>query len=78
MIMASRKERPLLLVLFHTMGRIGEVLRLRWEDVNFQEKSIRLWTRMRRGGNLEGEWLEINGDLEKILWDLWQKRTQDE
>ena len=45
--------RPLLLVLFHTMGRFDEVLRLKWEDVNFQEKAVRLWTRKRPGGNWE-------------------------
>jgi integrase len=53
---AHERLRPLLLVLFHTMGRFDEVLRLKWEDVNFQEKAVRLWTRKRRGviGSLIG------------------------
>jgi integrase len=68
----------LLLELFHTMARIDEVLRLNWEDVNFTEKTVRLWTRKRRGGNWEFDWLPMNEDLEKVLWGLWQKRQQDE
>ena len=51
MLVAAGPERPLLLVLFHTMARIDKVLRLRWEDVNFEQKAVRLWTRKRRGGS---------------------------
>ncbi len=78
MLVAAGPDRPLLLVLFHTMARIDEVLRLKWEDVNFQEKAIRLWTRKRRGGNWEFDWLPMNEDLEAVLWGLWNKREQDE
>jgi integrase len=77
-LMAAGPDRPLLLVLFHTMARIDKILRLKWEDVNFQEKAIRLWTRKRRGGNWESDWLPMNEDLEEVLWSLWQKREQDE
>ena len=77
-LMAAGADRPLLLVLFHTMARIDEILRLKWEDVNFQEKAVRLWTRKRRGGNWEFDWLPMNEDLEEVLWSLWQKREQDE
>jgi integrase len=77
-LMAAGADRPLLLVLFHTMARIDEILRLKWEDVNFQEKAVRLWTRKRRGGNWEFDWLPMNEDLEEVLWGLWQKREQEE
>lgn len=76
--MAAGPDRPLLLVLFHTMARIDEILRLKWEDVNFTEKAVRLWTRKRKGGNWEFDWIDMNEDLEAILWALWQKRTQEE
>jgi integrase len=78
MLIAAGPERPLLLVLFHTMARIDEVLRLKWEDVNFEQKTVRLWTRKRRGGSWEFDWLPMNEDLEKVLWGLWQKRKDDE
>ncbi len=77
-LVAAGPDRPLLLVLFHTMARIDEILRLKWEDVNFQEKAVRLWTRKRRGGNWEFDWLPMNEDLEQVLWNLWQKREQEE
>jgi len=60
------------------MARLDEVQRLKWEDVNFTEKMVRLWTRKRKGGTWENDWLWMNEDLEKVLWALWQKRTQDE
>ncbi len=42
MLVAAGSDRPLLLVLFHTMARIDEILRLKWEDVNFEAKAVRL------------------------------------
>ena len=78
MLVAAGPERPLLLVLFHTMARIDEVLRLKWEDVNFEQKAVRLWTRKRRGGSWEFDWMPMNEDLEKVLWGLWQKRKAGE
>ena len=77
MLMAAGPDRPLLLVLFHTMARIDEILRLKWEDVNFQEKAVRLWTRKRKGGSWESDTLPMNSDLEAVLWGLWKKRQQD-
>lgn len=77
-LLAAGPDRPLLQVLFHTMARIDEVLRLKWEDVNFEHRAIRLWTRKRRGGSWESDWLPMNEDLQKILWDLYQKRVSEE
>ena len=77
-LLAAGPHRPFLLVLFHTMGRIGEIFRLKWDDINFDRQEFRLWTRKRKGGNWEFDWLPMNNDLEKVLRDLWKKRTQNE
>ncbi len=76
--MAAGPHRPFLLVLFHTLGRVGEIFRLKWSDINFERQEFCLWTRKRRGGNWEGDWLPMNEDLERVLRNLWKKRTQDE
>jgi hypothetical protein len=78
MLMAAGAERLLLLVVFHTIARMDALLRLKWEDVNFEQKAVRLWTRKRRGGSWEYDWLPMNEDLEKVLWGLWQKRKAGE
>ncbi len=70
-------ERPLILVLIHTLARINEILGLRWEDVNFTQNTIRLWTRKRRDGSMEYDILPMNEDLRAVLWGLWERRKQD-
>ncbi len=76
--LAAGKDRPFLLVLFHTMGRVGEILRLRVGGRQFPRAGHSALDPETEGRNLEFDWLPMNEDLEKILWELWQKRTQDE
>ena len=79
MIMAAdpETERPLFLTVLHTLGRIDEILRLSWQDVNFEKRTITLWTRKRKGGNMEADTLPMNKDLYDVLKRLWDKRTQN-
>jgi integrase len=77
-MLAAGSDRPLLLVIYHTLARTDEVLRLRWEDVNFQERTVQLWTRKRQDGSWAGDKLPMNEVLYETLQQLWEKRTQDE
>lgn len=38
-------EKDIILCCLHTLGRIDEILRLTWQDVNFEKKAVTLWTR---------------------------------
>ena len=80
LIMASDPdtERPLLHVLLHTLGRIDEILRLTWADVNFERRAVTLWTRKRKDGAYEADEIPMNQDLYDALWDSWQKRKQNQ
>ncbi len=77
-LLAAGEHRSLLLVLFFTMARVGEILRLRWRDINFAQGKITLWTKKRRSGELEPDTLPMHQDLHQLLKGLWEKRTQDE
>jgi integrase len=70
-------EQDLLLVIIHTLGRIDEVLRLRWEDVNFEKRIVTLWTRKRKDGAYEPDALPMGNDLHQILMGRWKSRKQD-
>lgn len=70
-------ERALFLVVLHCLGRIDEVLRLKWSDVNFEKNTITLWTRKRKGGAYEPDHLPVNKDLYQVLWRLWECREQE-
>ncbi len=75
---AGPDERPLLVILTHTLARIDEILRLRWEDVNFEKRIVTLWTRKRRGGNMEPRDIPMNEDLHSVLWPMWSRRIQND
>jgi integrase len=74
---AEPEEMDMLTVLYHTGGRIGEIRRLTWEDVNFEKRSVTLWTRKRRGGQLEKDKLSMGDALHEMLMRRWKHRNKE-
>jgi integrase len=74
---AQPDEMDLILVLYHTLGRIGEVLRMTWEDVNLEQRWVRLWTRKRKGGELQRDNLPMGDVLYEILARRWKNRDKE-
>jgi integrase len=49
-LLAAGPKRPFFLPVFYTLGRVGETLRLKWADSDWEREEIRLWTGKRKGG----------------------------
>lgn len=77
-VAAPGDENDLVKVLLLTLARIDEILRLRWDDVNFDQRVVTLWTRKRKDGNLESDAMPINMDLFDVLRRRWTSRKQNE
>ena len=73
---ADPDDMDLIQIIYYTAGRISEILNLKWEDINFEHNWIRLWTRKRRGGELQEDKLPIGGELFRILKRRWHKRDK--
>jgi integrase len=70
-------EKPVLLTVLFTAGRIDEILRMKWEDVNFEKRTVTLWTKKRKGGQYEADKLPMIEDLYEVLKREWDRRTQN-
>jgi integrase len=57
-----------------TMGRVSEINRLLWEDVNLSGRYIVLYTRKKKGGNLTPRKIPMTGKLYEVLKSRYEKR----
>jgi integrase len=76
LMVANRHEMDLLLTLYHAAARIGELRKLTWEDVNFEKRWLRLWTRKRKGGRLEPDLLPMTEVLFDVMTRRWKTRVK--
>ncbi|MDD3580917.1 MAG: tyrosine-type recombinase/integrase [Desulfobacca sp.] len=60
---AEGQDKIMLLAYLQLGARRSEVLRLRWEDVDFREGRTRLTIRKRMRGSLEEDWLPLRDEL---------------
>ncbi len=64
---AKGQDRVLLHAFLFTAARRGEVYKLRWADVDFEGRLIRLGTRKRKNGSLEFEQIPMLDELSEAL-----------
>jgi integrase len=75
---APGDELDTVLCCLHLLARIDEVLRLRWpQDINFEKRTVTLWTRKRKDGKYESDEMPMNKVLYDVLMARWKRRTQD-
>jgi integrase len=55
--------RLFLFTLLHTAARVGELFRLRWDDLDVDRRTLWLWTRKRRSGSLEHDLIPMTEEL---------------
>ena len=75
MLVSQGHDRVLIGSYWHTGGRFSEVLRWTWaDDINFEERWVRLGTKKSRTGEMVYEKLYMNDDLYKLLKWQWENR----
>ena len=60
-----------------TAGRVGEINGLTWDDVNFADRYVTLWTRKRKDGNREPREVPMIAKLRDIMLYRYEKRNPD-
>ncbi len=67
------QDATMLLAYLHLAARKSELFRLTWDDVDFEEMRIRLYTRKTKDGSWEEAWLPMTDDLKDSLTTQRQK-----
>jgi len=75
MLVAKGHDRVFIGTYWHTGGRKGEIMRLTWaDDINFEERWVRLGTRKSKTRVMTYEKLWMNDNLYKLLIWQWKNR----
>lgn len=76
-IMAAEPDtQDYLWTIVFTLGRVSEINKLTWDDVDFDSNCVTLYTRKKRGGHLTPRDIPMCTKLKEILWRRFQKRNR--
>lgn len=66
---AAGQDKVMLTTFLFTAARRSEIFRLKWEDIDFTRKTIRLYTKKRKGSSTEVDILPMTDQLtESLRW----------
>jgi len=67
------QDKLMLITFLYTAGRRGELFRLTWSDINFEQNTIALKTMKREQGNYEIDMIPLHENLKQELLD-WKNK----
>ena len=73
---ADQDVQDYLITIRDSLGRMGEINRLKWDDINFEARNVILYTRKKKGGNLKSRNIPMTNRLYEILWKRYQNRDK--
>ncbi len=71
----DQQDKTMVLAYLHLAIRRSELFRMKRNDLDFQNKRARIWTRKRDAG-LEYDWLPMTTELHEALSVWWKKRME--
>jgi integrase len=74
---ADPDTQDYLWVIRESMGRMGEINRLTWNDVDLLNRFVTLFTRKKKGGHLTPRKVPMTGKLHEILSRRYQTRDKE-
>lgn len=74
---ANQEQRDYLWCLRDTLGRSREINNLKWEDIDFLQKTITLYTRKKKYGTKTPRTIALTNTLFEVLKTRYQNRNPD-
>jgi integrase len=71
----NEQDKVMLLSYIHLAARRSELFKLKWDDIDFVNKSVRLYTRKRKEGSVESDCLRLSDELYTTLLSFKQKKV---
>jgi integrase len=75
-IAATDWELDFIQTIYHTLGRLSEILRLTWDDINLEKRTVTLRTRKRKGGQIQSDPVPMSVTIYSCLMKRWNERDK--
>lgn len=76
LLAADPDTQDYLIAIINTMARVGEINRLTWNDIHFEQKYVVLFTRKKKGGHLTPRKIPMTNTLYNMLLKRFNKRDK--